>query len=72
MNVNIVLSDYQSDLILPRLARCLSETAGWPMATRPNPKADANLFLVYIDYAESNSTCRRCGYLAGRSMEAPS
>ena len=56
MKVQIVLSDYQNDLILPRLARCLSETAGWPMATRPNPNVDLNLFLVYIDYAESNST----------------
>lgn len=56
MNVQIVLSDYQSDRILPRLARCLSEQTGWPVATTPRGGVDWNIFAVYIDYAESHPT----------------
>lgn len=44
--------DYQQDRILPRLARCLAEQTGWSMAATPNGRADANLFVIYIDFAQ--------------------
>jgi len=59
VNVHIIASRLKADRILPRLARTLSNSTGWSLGTTPNPKADLNYFLPYIDakpYADFKST----------------
>jgi hypothetical protein len=54
VNVHVVCADFNSDRILPRIARVLSGVNGWPVGETPNGRADVNLFIVYIEFAESN------------------
>jgi len=59
MNIHIVASRLKADRVLPRLARTLSNSTGWTLGTTPNPRADLNYFLPYIDakpYGDFKST----------------
>ncbi len=56
MNVHVVSSDTSGNRILPRLARLLAQGNGWSLGAGPDPRADLNFFLIYIDYAESHPT----------------
>ena len=59
MNTHIVACRLRADRILPRLARTLSDATDWTISTVPDPKADLNYFLPYLDakpYADFHST----------------
>ncbi len=55
MNVHVVCRDIGEDKILPRLAAYLRDGNGWTLSAEPDPSADLNHFIVYIDYAERHT-----------------
>lgn len=50
--VHIVCSRPSADRILPRKSRYLVEELGWSLSPTPNPKADINYFLCYLDKSQ--------------------
>lgn len=64
MKVNIVWIAPKRDLILDRLARTLSERTGWPLSRHPDPNADLNYSICYIDFAERFTDWRHTPWAA--------
>lgn len=59
MKVNIVWPTPSGDRICDRLARSLSERAGWPITDLPDASADLNYDMLYIDFAQRFSDWRK-------------
>ncbi len=55
MNINIVCETRRNSGILARLATTLSKTTGWTLTDAPRLGVDLNLWMVYIEYAETYS-----------------
>lgn len=64
MKVNIVWASPQDDHILARLARKLAEFTGWSLSVRPDPRADLNYSMVYIDLAQRFSDWQQTPWAA--------
>jgi hypothetical protein len=59
LRVRIVCRDHESNKILPRKARALADATGWALDSGPDPQADLNVFLGYIEYGERFSDWRK-------------
>lgn len=55
MNVHIVCS-VGEDRIIGRLAHALARETGWTLSAEPDPDADLNHFVPYLDYADFDAT----------------
>lgn len=49
MRVHIVCRDWQSDQVLARLAAVLVEQTNWTISPKPDPQADLNLYMPYLE-----------------------
>lgn len=49
MRAHVVCTAFTTDRILPRMARALGELEGVTVGERPDPKADLNYFLPYLE-----------------------
>ncbi len=52
--IHIVCTRPNADRILPRLARYLTVDTGWTLSERPDPKADLNYGLNYLEFSQNN------------------
>jgi hypothetical protein len=52
MKVHIVRRAGLEDSLLTRLAHQLAKGTGWSLSASPDPQADLNYFILYINYAE--------------------
>lgn len=52
--IHIICSRPQADRILPRLARYLAEANGWSLSDKPDPSADLNYALNYLECSQNN------------------
>lgn len=71
MNVHIVWPTPDGDKILDRLARLLVAGADWTVSDRPDPRADINYSIVYIDFAQRFSDWRKTPWAAYFSHYEP-
>lgn len=49
---NVVVSRPEADRILPRLSRYLRNNLGWSLSERPDPLAQWNYFMPYIEFTQ--------------------
>ena len=54
MRAHIVCTRPHADRILPRLARYLTQGTGWTLSEQPDPKADINYGLNYLEFSQNN------------------
>lgn len=54
MRIHIICSRPQADRILPRLARYLTRGTGWTLSEKPDPRADLNYALNYLEISQNN------------------
>ncbi|MFA5054059.1 MAG: glycosyltransferase [Parcubacteria group bacterium] len=52
MNAHIVAIEWDTDQILARFVRYLIAGTGWSVSTKPDPRADVNVFMPYLCWAQ--------------------
>ncbi len=71
MNAHIVWHNPAEEKILARLGRTLADQTGWSFGPSPDARAEVNIFMLYIDYAQRFSDWHRTKTAAYFSHHEP-